>query len=93
MRIGERQFIAAEKSETVDSKRSEKRTASKKGEVSADSVSLSSKAKEVADIVLALKAAPDVRENLVNEIRAKIESGNYSASGKDIVQKILNETA
>ncbi|MDR2401451.1 MAG: flagellar biosynthesis anti-sigma factor FlgM [Deferribacteraceae bacterium] len=93
MRIGERQFITAEKSETAESKRSEKRGALKKGGVPADSVSLSSKAKEAADIALALKETPDVREGLVKELKAKIGNGTYSVSGKDIVQKLLNDAA
>ncbi|MDR2105354.1 MAG: flagellar biosynthesis anti-sigma factor FlgM [Deferribacteraceae bacterium] len=93
MRVGERQLITAEKSETAESKRSEKRQSVKKNALGADSVTLSSKAREAAEITLALKNLPDVREGLVRELKAKIDDGSYNVNGKDIVQKLLNETA
>jgi negative regulator of flagellin synthesis FlgM len=90
MRIGERQFIAAEKSDKAEIKREEKRLDAKKAGSSGDSVTLSSKAREAADIALALKETSDVRKGLVEELKTKIENGTYSVSGKEIVQKFLN---
>ena len=39
----------------------------------------------------AVKNAPDIRMDKVNEISAKIERGEYNVSGEDIAAKILGE--
>jgi len=74
-------------------------SASKKGEKSAstgssesasgDKVSLSSGAKDVAGMKETLKGAPEIRVELVQELRVKIESGQYNVSGRDVAEKIV----
>jgi len=54
-----------------------------------DSVSLSSGAKEAAGLKESLKAAPDIRIELVHELRVKIESGQYNISGKQVAEKMV----
>ena len=54
-----------------------------------DIVALSEQAKEYQVAARALKAVPDVRQDKVNEIQSKIESGNYNVSSKDIAAKLL----
>ena len=39
----------------------------------------------------AVKNTPDIRMDRVNEISAKIASGEYNVSGNDIAAKILGE--
>ena len=39
----------------------------------------------------ALKNVPDVRTDRVNELTAKLESGEYKVSGDDIMNKIFVE--
>ena len=54
-----------------------------------DIVALSSQAKDYQVAARALKEVPDVRQDKVNEIQSKIESGNYNVSAKDIAAKLL----
>ncbi|ADD69234.1 Anti-sigma-28 factor FlgM family protein [Denitrovibrio acetiphilus DSM 12809] len=54
-----------------------------------DSVSLSNSAKNAASITEAVKSSPEVRTELVQELKAKIESGQYNVSGRDIAEKLV----
>jgi len=54
-----------------------------------DIVALSEQAKDYQVAARALKEVPDVRQDKVNEIQSKIESGNYNVSSKDIAAKLL----
>ena len=56
---------------------------------SGDKVSLSSGAKDVAGMKESLKGAPEIRVELVQELKVKIESGQYDVSGKDVAEKIV----
>lgn len=56
----------------------------------ADSISLSAQA---SDFQLAMKAvanAPDVREDLTNQIQARIAAGNYNVSPHDVAARIFH---
>lgn len=54
-----------------------------------DVVSISNNAKDYQLIVKALKETPDIRQDRVNELKQKYDSGNYDVSGRDIAEKII----
>lgn len=75
--------------EGSDKKKGEKASASKDTAESSDKVSLSSSAKDLASVKDAVKSTPDIRVELVAELKVKIESGQYDVSGKDVAEKIV----
>ncbi len=97
MRINDKQFITTDKGDkTADTKKAEvKRNpgAAKTAPSAnaADSVQLSSRSRDIAEIALQLKEASEVREELVSELRAKIQDGTYHVSGGDIASKIVEK--
>lgn len=54
-----------------------------------DEVVLSSVAKEFGPMLQALKNMPDVREDKVKEISAKMQSGNYTIDGREVADKMI----
>lgn len=54
-----------------------------------DVVSISNAAKDYQVAVKALKDVPDVRQDKVNELIQKFESGSYDVSGKEVADKVL----
>lgn len=54
-----------------------------------DVVSISNQAKDFQTVQKALKSVPDIRQNKVNELTVKYESGQYDAKGKDIAENII----
>jgi flagellar biosynthesis anti-sigma factor FlgM len=44
---------------------------------------------EVARVMEIVKDAPDVREDLVMELKARIEKGEYKVSGEEIAEMIM----
>ena len=60
---------------------------------SADSVTLSDGAKTLAAAREAVKAAPDVRDHKVSEIKQKVSDGTYSVSAKVLARKMLDSQA
>ena len=46
-------------------------------------------AAEVARVVEMVKDAPDVREDIVMELKARIENGEYNVSGEDIADMMV----
>jgi len=54
-----------------------------------DDVKISSVGKDFTIAMNALREVPDIRMDRVNELSAKIESGEYNVSGEDIACKIL----
>lgn len=75
--------------ETDNKKKTSSKSASSSDSSSSDSVSLSSSAKDATNVTEAVKAAPEIRVELVQELRVKIESGQYNVSGKDVAEKIV----
>ncbi|MPM47238.1 hypothetical protein SDC9_93946 [bioreactor metagenome] len=57
-----------------------------------DEVILSTEAKEFGQLLQALKKMPDVREDKVNELAKRIDSGNYKIDSKDIAEKMVART-
>lgn len=55
-----------------------------------DAIEISGLAKEQATLTSTLKDLPDVRNDKVAELKARIEAGNYNVSGKDIASKIVD---
>ena len=54
-----------------------------------DDVKISNVGKDYAIAMNALRDVPDIRMDRVNELSAKIASGEYNVSGEDIASKIL----
>ena len=57
-----------------------------------EKVDLSTKARDVQSIKNALAGIPDIREEKVQELRARIEAGTYNVSGEKIAGKIVGES-
>lgn len=55
-----------------------------------DVVSISNSARDFQSIMKSLKEVPDVRQDKVNDLKGKYETGNYSISGKEISDKLIN---
>jgi negative regulator of flagellin synthesis FlgM len=60
------------------------------GESSKDSVSLSSSAQSLARIEAELKSLPEVNQSRVDEVKARIERGEYQPDSDNLAQKMLN---
>lgn len=75
--------------ETADSKKKSAKSSSESGSSNSDSVSLSSSAKNAANVTEAVKGAPEIRIELVQELKLKIENGEYNVSGKDVAEKVV----
>lgn len=57
-----------------------------------DDVKISNVGKDYAVALNALKDVPDVRQDKVDDISSKISKNEYSVSGEDIADKIMNES-
>jgi len=57
--------------------------------ISNDRMQFSSEASEVGKLVDQIKQLPDIRTEKVNDLRARIETGNYDPAGEDIAAAIL----
>ncbi|MGI6050153.1 MAG: flagellar biosynthesis anti-sigma factor FlgM [Acetivibrionales bacterium] len=55
-----------------------------------DELSISGAAKDYSVVMKALQQVPDVRQDKINEITQRIESGNYSVSSTDIVDRMVS---
>lgn len=54
-----------------------------------DSVSLSDSAKDMAAISSGLQNAPEIRADVVANIKDRIASGQYNVSGRQVAEKIV----
>jgi len=54
-----------------------------------DVVSISNQAKDYQTVMKALRDIPDIRQNKINDLLERYQSGNYDVSGKDIADKIV----
>jgi len=57
----------------------------------ADTVAISNKSKEIADIMSAVNELPDVREARVNEIKQSVDAGTYTVDPRKIAANIIKE--
>jgi negative regulator of flagellin synthesis FlgM len=55
-----------------------------------ESVRISSETSQTALVEKAVKETPDVRTDKINEIKAKIASGNYNVSAGELADKMIN---
>jgi len=55
-----------------------------------DSVSLSSAAQNLAKIESDLRSLPDVDQNKVDAIKARVDSGEYQVDSQNLAQKMLS---
>lgn len=65
-------------------------TESKKSIKGKDVFDISSTAKEYQIAKKALSQSPDIRLDKVEDIKTKIESGNYDINAKEIADRIVN---
>ena len=54
-----------------------------------DVLSISTQAKDYQSAVKIAKETPDIRQDKVNEIQNRIESGSYNVQGREVVDKIV----
>lgn len=54
-----------------------------------DSIEISSSAKQFQIAFAAIKSQPEVRTNLVEELKAKVQSGEYRVAAEDIAEAML----
>jgi negative regulator of flagellin synthesis FlgM len=59
--------------------------------VSEDKIEISDIAREVQVATKAFKNLPEVREELVKELKAAIQNGTYKPASEDIAKKILGK--
>ncbi|MCK8059841.1 MULTISPECIES: flagellar biosynthesis anti-sigma factor FlgM [unclassified Fusibacter] len=59
--------------------------------VTKDKIEISDAAREVQVATKAIKNLPDIREDLVQELKAAIKDGTYKPSSEDIAKKILGK--
>src|SRR5438132_8226389 len=56
-----------------------------------DGVELSDQARFVARVNAAVRTAPDVRENLVAELRQRVQDGTYQVDDAAVAERLLAE--
>lgn len=62
-----------------------------KSPVAEDKVDFSSRAAEVGKLVDQVKQFPDIREDLVSELRLQVSAGEYSPTTDEIANAILKD--
>ncbi|ACV61589.1 anti-sigma-28 factor, FlgM [Desulfofarcimen acetoxidans DSM 771] len=61
------------------------------GNVQADKLEISSQAKEIQMVRSKIAELPSVREDLVAELKQRIQDGTYKSSGEKIADGIIEE--
>ena len=56
-----------------------------------DQVQISSLGKDIQTLKQAVKDAPDIREELTQPLKAKINAGTYEVDGSDFASKLLEK--
>lgn len=67
------------------------RSSGSKGAAPADGVELSGRARSIQRAEAAVRAAPDVRENVVAELKQRIDNGQYTIDDPAIARRLLEE--
>jgi len=57
-----------------------------------DHVSISEKSREIQKLKSVIASTPDVRKEKVEELKEKIEKGEYKVSPRELAKRILQET-
>lgn len=79
------------RAEKADKSVSQASSRGKKASVSEDKIEFSSKGAEVGKLVDQLKQFPDVRQDRIDSLKQKIESGEYNPASDDIADAILKD--
>jgi negative regulator of flagellin synthesis FlgM len=56
-----------------------------------DTVDISQRSKEIADIMSSVNQLPDVREAKVQEIKRNVDAGTYTVDPRRVAERILKE--
>jgi negative regulator of flagellin synthesis FlgM len=83
--------IKASKNSSAGKADSKSVSTSEKAALGGDTVEFSSKGAEVGKLVDQMKQFPDVRQDRVEELKQKIEAGEYAPASKDIADAILKD--
>jgi flagellar biosynthesis anti-sigma factor FlgM len=75
-----------------DAPRSEAHSSSRLADTAA-TVELSPRSRELHEAMIKAKAAPDVREQVVEQIRQRVDAGTYVVDTSAIAQSILDRRA
>lgn len=59
--------------------------------IPSDTVDISKRSKEIADIMSAVNQLPEVREAKVQEIKQSVDAGTYTVDSRKVAEKILKE--
>ncbi|BAI81594.1 negative regulator of flagellin synthesis FlgM [Deferribacter desulfuricans SSM1] len=92
MRIEDKVKLGYENLVKVDNKKDVKKDA-KSADVKTekhDRVEISDDRKKVENLKQKVKEASDIRQEKIDQIKKKIESGTYDVSGKKVAEKIVN---
>ena len=54
-------------------------------------ITISNEAKSLHNFIPKMEEIPDIREDKVAELKARIDSGNYEISGEKIAEKMLDK--
>lgn len=54
-----------------------------------DIISISTQGKDYQAAVKAVKETPDIRQEKINDLLKKYESGNYNVNGKEVADNII----
>jgi anti-sigma28 factor (negative regulator of flagellin synthesis) len=76
--VNDKEKISSEKTMSQTTKKSE-----------SDEFQFNVSASELNEFFQLAKQADEVRESKLNELKEKVESGEYSVTGKDVVAKII----
>ncbi|MFO7942285.1 MAG: flagellar biosynthesis anti-sigma factor FlgM [Bacillota bacterium] len=55
-----------------------------------DDISLSDRVREMVKVARALEELPEVREELVRDIKKRIEAGSYEVPAEDVAEKAMS---
>ncbi len=61
------------------------------GATKTDQVSISRKSREIQKLEAILANTPDIRKDKVDEIKRKLDSGQYRVDAREVARKILKE--
>ncbi len=85
-------YVKAEQSDQVNAEKSRRRAELRRPD-SGDRASVSPEAKLRAEGFSAALAAPEVRAERVDALKAKIAAGDYQIDARNIAEKMLKEDA
>jgi len=93
MRINDKFQFDLNRANEASAKKGKKAGSKASGESAggSDSIQISDSAKDVANLKNSIKGAPEIRVELVQELKVKINSGQYNVSGKDVAESIVNK--